>query len=74
MNRVNASKRAWWLAGFLFVIGSLWANVPIAAEESDQPMIGQPAPSFSLLDLDDQRISSDDLRGSYLVIHVAASW
>jgi len=32
------------------------------------------APYFSLSDLDGNEVSSDDYRGSYLVIHIATTW
>lgn len=74
MNRVCVLKWAVLATMFLLVIGSVQADEPEATPTPDQPMIGELAPAFSLMDLDDQMISSDDLRGSYVVIHIAASW
>lgn len=39
-----------------------------------QPWIGEPAPDFSLETLDGKRMSLQDYRGSYLVLHFATSW
>lgn len=74
MNKRNVSKLSWSVAALLVMLASVWASEPAIAQESDQPMIGQQAPSFTLMDLSDTRVSSDDLRGSYVVIHFAASW
>lgn len=69
----------------LFVLaGSLSAEDNAVAQPAGQPIIGQPiigqpmigelAPSFSLLDQNGNTVSSDDLRGSFVVVHLAASW
>jgi thiol-disulfide isomerase/thioredoxin len=31
-------------------------------------------PSFELFDLNDQMVTNDDYKGSYLVLHIAATW
>lgn len=36
--------------------------------------IGDPAPPFSLVAIDDSRLSLADLRGKYVVLHFAATW
>ena len=38
------------------------------------PMIGKPAPSFSLKGIDGKTYSLASQRGNYVVIHVAATW
>ena len=40
----------------------------------DQPMIGQPAPTFSLTALDGKLYSLDQMKGKYVVIHIATTW
>jgi len=45
-----------------------------AAETADHPWIGEPAPGFSLPDVDGRPIRLEDLRGSMVVIHFGASW
>jgi peroxiredoxin len=39
-----------------------------------QPMIGEPAPSFVLPSVTGETVSLADLRGRYLVIHFGTSW
>jgi hypothetical protein len=62
------------------VFAVMIASVPVLAENptdelvADHPMIGQTAPSFRLMDINGQELALEDLRGSYVVIHVAASW
>src|SRR5688572_13335290 len=50
-----------------FVCSGLYA-------QSEQPMIGQPAPSFNLPGLDGKTYSLDQFRGKYVVIHIATTW
>lgn len=42
--------------------------------QSEQPMIGETAPSFKLLALDGKTYSLEQFRGKYVVIHFAATW
>ena len=42
--------------------------------QMDQPMTGQPAPSFNLPSLDGKTYSLDQFRGKYVVIHIATTW
>ncbi|MFQ6028894.1 MAG: TlpA family protein disulfide reductase [Dehalococcoidia bacterium] len=39
-----------------------------------QPMIGDPAPSFDLIDTKGNMFSLADQRGKFLVIHFGTSW
>lgn len=39
-----------------------------------QPMIGTPAPPFSLKGIDGRVHSPGDYRGSFVVIHFGTSW
>ena len=74
MNRNYVISLVGLMALFLLIIGSIQANDSEGTPVSNQPMIGDMAPAFSLMDLNDQLVTSDDLRGSYVVIHFAASW
>jgi peroxiredoxin len=42
--------------------------------QTEQPMIGQAAPSFKLLSLDGKTYSLEQFRGKYVVIHFATTW
>jgi len=47
---------------------------PSAAADLDHPMLGEPAPAFTLPSLTGEVISLPDFRGKYLVIHFGTSW
>ncbi len=49
------------------------AATAVHAQE-DQHMIGEPAPLFTLAGMDGQTYSLDQLKGKYVVIHIAATW
>jgi peroxiredoxin len=60
----------------LYYIGNLliaFASVALYAQDR-QPMIGQPAPVFELKGADDKIYSLNQMKGSYVVIHFAATW
>src|SRR6267143_2080190 len=42
--------------------------------QSEQPMIGQTAPSFNLQGVDGKTYSLEQFRGNIIVIHFAATW
>ena len=46
---------------------------PLPAQES-QPMLGEIAPSFTLVDLGGKNYSLEQLRGKYTVIHFDTTW
>jgi peroxiredoxin len=46
----------------------------ITTAQEQQPMLGQPAPSFTLKALDGKTYTLEQLRGKYVVIHFAATW
>src|SRR3990170_3718293 len=46
----------------------------VSVAQEQQPMLGQPAPSFALKAIDGKTYSLEQLRGKYLVIHFAATW
>ena len=46
-----------------------------SAAGAEQPMLGEPAPTFRLQDLlSGKTISLEDLRGRFVVLHFGASW
>jgi len=49
-------------------------SITLQAQEEQQPMIGQTAPSFSLKDLNGKTSSLEKFKGKYLVIHFATTW
>ncbi len=44
------------------------------ATQTMQPMIGEPAPMFDLVDPKGQQFSLADQRGKLLVIHFGTTW
>lgn len=74
------ARRAATIAGALLLAaapGALAADeVKTEAEAPalDHPMLGEPAPTFSLPTLDGETFALADQKGSYLVIHFGASW
>lgn len=74
MNRLFVLKLVASVAVSLLFVGGVVADDSAVTATPSQPMIGEQAPAFSLMDLNDKKFSSDDLRGSYLVIHFATSW
>jgi peroxiredoxin len=59
-----------------FISIAIMAGGPAAlyAQQNEQPMIGQPAPLFELKSTDGKTWSLEQLKGSYVVIHFAATW
>jgi peroxiredoxin len=49
-------------------------SLETAARDQKQPMIGEPAPAFSLKSLDGKVVSLEQQRGKLVVLHFAASW
>ena len=60
----------------LVLLYFLRAGLSLNPKEVPSPLIGKPAPAFSLprLDQPEQRISRDDLRGQVWMLNVWASW
>ena len=58
-----------------FVVALLF-SAPLTGlfAQTEQPMIGQSAPSFKLTGLDGKTYSLEQFRGKYVVIHFAATW
>ena len=61
---------------FVLLVGFLAAGLSLNPREVPSPLIGKPAPAFSLprLDAPGQTLSAQDLRGKVWVLNVWASW
>jgi cytochrome c biogenesis protein CcmG/thiol:disulfide interchange protein DsbE len=64
------------LALFLVLAGFLARGLKLDPREVPSPLIGKPAPAFTLARLDavDQSVKRDDLLGKVWVLNVWASW
>lgn len=64
------------LIAFLVLVGFLAVGLKLDPREVPSPLIGKPAPAFSLprLDAPTQRLSSQEMRGKVWVLNVWASW
>ncbi len=49
-------------------------SLTVSSAQTDQPMIGQVAPSFTLKGLDGKTYSIEQFRGKYVVLHLATTW
>jgi len=58
---------------FCILILAFFVSSGIYAQ-GEQPMLGKPAPAFSLPGLDEKAYSLDQFRGKYVVIHIATTW
>lgn len=52
----------------------LSSSLLLNAQEEPHPMQGQPAPSFTLKDLNGKTWSLDNFKGKFLLIHFATTW
>ena len=61
---------------FVVLVGFLAVGLTLKPREVPSPLIGKPAPAFSLplLDAPDQSLSAQDLRGKVWLLNVWASW
>ena len=64
------------LIAFLVLVGFLAVGLKLDPREVPSPLIGKPAPAFSLprLDAPAQVLSSQEMRGKVWVLNVWASW
>jgi cytochrome c biogenesis protein CcmG/thiol:disulfide interchange protein DsbE len=77
--RTHAMKVLRWslpLAIFLVVLGFLFVGLFRDPREVPSPLIGKPAPAFSLAQLHqpERRLTGDDMRGQVWLLNVWASW
>lgn len=66
----------WPLAAFLVLAGFLYVGLHLKPHEVPSPLIGKPAPAFSLPQLDDpnKKFSAADMKGKVWLFNVWASW
>ncbi len=64
------------LTVFLLLVALLWAGLKLDPRKIPSPLIGKPAPEFSLPRLDDpqQAVNSKDLLGQVWLLNIWASW
>lgn len=64
------------LVVFAVLLGFLWVGLSLDPREVPSPLIGKPAPTFSLTTLHDpsKRLSGDDFKGQVWLLNVWASW
>ena len=64
------------LVVFVVLIGFFAAGLQLKPREVPSPLIGRPAPAFSLpvLDAPDKRFSGQELKGEVWLLNVWASW
>ena len=64
------------LALFIVLLGFLGVGLKLDPREVPSPLIGKPAPAFTLprLDAPDQTVKRDDLLGKVWMLNVWASW
>ena len=66
----------WPLVGFLVLVGFLYVGLGLNPHEVPSPLIGKPAPEFTLQQLHDpaKQFSSKDMKGQVWLLNVWASW
>jgi peroxiredoxin len=58
----------------VFVLICTFAGCHIAKGQDTQPMLGLPAPGFSLLSVQGEEYSLEQFKGDFVVIHFATTW
>ena len=66
----------WPLVAFLVLAGFLYVGLGLNPREVPSPLIGKPAPTFTLPQLHepDKKFSSQDMKGKVLLLNVWSSW
>ena len=61
---------------FLALVALLWKGLSLNPRDIPSPLVGKPAPAFSLPQLykEDEKISPEDMKGKVWVLNVWASW
>lgn len=73
--RENAGKMITLVVLLLAVAGILYAVIDLQSPASEaQLKIGEPAPDFTLLDLDGKQVSLSDYRGKVVLLNFWATW
>lgn len=64
------------LGVFVALLGFLWVGLRLNPREVPSPLIGKPAPAFSLaqLHLPERRIGTADMAGQVWILNVWAAW
>src|SRR5438874_13030037 len=64
------------LAVFAILLGFLWVGLSLDPREVPSPVVGKPAPSFSLATLHEpaKSLTRDDMKGQVWLLNVWASW
>lgn len=70
------NKFLWPLAGFIVLVVFLGIGLNLNPREVPSPLVGKPAPSFSLAQLDntEKKFSPTDMQGKVWLLNVWASW
>lgn len=70
------NKFLWPLVGFAVLVVLLGVGLTLNPRDVPSPLVGKPAPAFTLKQLDaaDQTFSPQDLRGKVWLLNVWASW
>lgn len=70
------NKFLWPLAGFIVLVVFLGIGLNLNPREVPSPLVGKPAPSFSLVQLDntEKKFSPADMQGKVWLLNVWASW
>ena len=70
------NKFLWPLAGFIVLVVFLGIGLNLNPREVPSPLVGKPAPSFSLAQLDntEKKFSPADMQGKVWLLNVWASW
>lgn len=66
----------WPLVGFLVLVGFLYVGLGLNPHEVPLPLIGKPAPAFSLPQLQEpsKQFSAQDMKGKVWLLNVWSSW
>ncbi len=70
------SRFAWPLIGFIVLVGFLGLGLTLKPSEVPSPLIGKPAPQFTLpkLAVQDETFSPQSMHGKVWLLNVWASW
>lgn len=70
------NKFLWPLVGFIVLVVFLGIGLNLNPREVPSPLVGKPAPSFSLAQLDntEKKFSPTDMQGKVWLLNVWASW
>ncbi|CAN5352241.1 hypothetical protein BH23BAC1_BH23BAC1_08850 [soil metagenome] len=58
----------------LSLISACFLSIQLPAQGTEESIVGQEAPSFTLSDLNGNQVNSDSYKGNFLVIHISTTW